>query len=139
MKLSGVKAMIGKVMAISLVAGAFALVAPGKAEAQQFGLGVRIGPSYSDEGRWDGYDRARYERQREAIAQHEAWERHQAWEQQGRWEHARERDRDRNWGYDRDRDREYDRDRERGHDRDRGQGGYAAPFGYTAPRGYYGR
>lgn len=129
MKLSGVKAMVGKVMAISLVAGAFALAAPGKAEAQQFGLGERIGPSYNDGGRWDGYDRTRYERQREAIAQHEAWERHQAREQHERWEHARE--------YDRDGDRGYDGDGDRGYDR--GQGGYPAPYGYAAPRGYYGR
>lgn len=117
MKLSGVKSIVGKVMAIGLVAGAVALASPAKAQAQQYG----IGPSYHDADRWDGYGRSRYEREREAIARHEAWERHQ------RWEHARE----------------YDHDRGRGYDRDRAPYGYAAPDGYgygnNDQRGYFGR
>ncbi len=122
MKLSGVKAMVSKVMAVGLVAGAFALVAPVKAEAQQYGIGVQIGPSGYEQGRWNGYEGERYERQREAIERHEAWERQRAWEQHERWEHAREYYRGR--GYDRDDDRR---------DYDRGQ------YGYAVPRGYYGR
>lgn len=123
MKLTGVRAMIGKVMAIGLVAGAFALVAPAKAEAQQYGPGDQIGPGYSDGGQWDGYNGGRYERRREAIAQQEAWQRHQAHEQHERWEHAREGGR----GYDRDGDRGY------------GQNVYPAPYGYAGQGGYYGR
>ena len=86
MKLSNVKAMFGKVMAIGLVAGAVALVAPVKAEAQQFAVGVQYGPAYRYEGRHDFYERERIEREREAIARQEAWQRHEAWVRHERWE-----------------------------------------------------
>jgi hypothetical protein len=46
MKLANVKAMVAKVMTIGLLAGAFALVAPAKAQAQAFGFGVEVGPHY---------------------------------------------------------------------------------------------
>ncbi len=126
MKLSNVTVMVGKVMTIGLVAGAVALVAPAKADAQQVVFGVQYGaPYYQDYGetRRDYYRHEQWERERErqaAIAQHEAWERQQAWdrhEQHERWEHAR--------GYD------------RGYDRD---GGYRnGTYGYAVPQGYYGR
>jgi len=67
MKLSGVKAMVGKVMTIGLVAGAFALIASTGAQAQQYGQGGQIGSPYYDGGRWDGYNRSRYAREREAM------------------------------------------------------------------------
>ncbi len=128
MTISGVKAMVGKMIAIGLVAGAVALVAPAKAEAQHFAIGVQFGPSYHDEGRRDYYERERYERERAAIAQHEAWERHERWEQherRERWERAREYGRDRGYsGYGDQNGYGYN-----------GQNGY----GYNTPNGYYGR
>jgi len=130
MKLSGVKSMVGKVMTIGLVAGAFALIAATGAQAQQYGQGGQTGSPYYDGGRWDGYDRGRYAREREAMARREAWERHEAREQHERWEHSR--------GHDRDDDRGYDRDRSnRGYDRNGAQYGYPGP--YVTPDGYGGR
>jgi hypothetical protein len=112
MTLTSVKSMLMKGVTVCLVAGAVALAAPAKAQAQEFAVGVQFGsPSY---GYYTGdyYARQRYEelcRQRafeaqQAYARHEAWERHEAFE-------YRDRDRDR-----RDRDdhrdhRDWDRDR----------------------------
>lgn len=125
MKLTGIKAMVGKAMAIGLVAGAVALVAPAKAQAQGFGIGVQIGNGYYDGGGRGYYEGERYERQREAWARHEAHEREEqreAWERQERHEqHERA---------------------ERAEQYNRGGYGYAAPYGYNngyAQRGYYGR
>ena len=125
MKLSNVKAIVGKAMTIGLVAGAMALIAPARAHAQQFAIGVQFGHPYpydAYDARRDFYERERFEREREAMAQREAWarheahERHEAWERQERWEHARDFDRG-----------EHARDFDR------------APYGYDAQRGYYGR
>jgi hypothetical protein len=103
MKLANVKSMLVKGMTVGLLAGAVALVAPAKAQAQQFAVGVQFGsPGYSYYNPGDYYARQRYEelcRQRafeaqQAYARHEAWERHEAFERQEA--HGR-------FGYDRDR------------------------------------
>ena len=97
MTIPNVKAMVVKAITVGLVAGALAMVAPAKAEAQHFTFGVQVGgPVYGYQG---GYDRERYEaycRQQEyvrqqanlrqqAFLQHDAWERHEheAWEHGG--------------------------------------------------------
>ena len=97
MKLTNVKAMVAKGLTVGLLAGAFVLAAPAKAEAQ-ISFGVQFGtPVYN--GYNDYYARQRYEQYRrqqayeaqqewarqQAWAQHEAWERHEAWEQQRRY------------------------------------------------------
>ncbi len=128
MKLSGVKAMAGKVLTIGLVAGALALVASTKAQAQGYGRGGQIESPYYDSGRWDHYDRDRYARQREAIAQREAWKRHEAWEQHERWEHSHRHNRDDDRGW-----------RNPNYDRNGGQYGYPGAYGYATPDGYGGR
>jgi hypothetical protein len=43
MKITNVKAMVAKVFTVGLLAGAFAIAAPSKADAQ-VGFGVRVGP-----------------------------------------------------------------------------------------------
>ena len=102
MKLTKMKAMVAKVMAVGLAAGALALAAPQKAEAQvSFGVQVgyppvyAYGPGYAYPpdyyARRDYYERLRIQREREA------WERHEA------WEHRRD--------FDRRHDRDWDRDR----------------------------
>lgn len=64
MKITNVKAMIAKGVTVGLLAGAFVLAAPAKAEAQRFVVGVQVGyPHY------DYYDHARFERER----RHEEW------------------------------------------------------------------
>jgi hypothetical protein len=131
MKLTNVKALIATSLTTGLLAGAFVLTAPAKANAQQFAVGVQFGsPSYGDGYGYDStrdyYARQRYEelcRQRAfaaqqayarqlAWAQHEAWERHEARERQqafGRFGYEyRGRDRDRGG---RDDHRDWDRDR----------------------------
>jgi enoyl-CoA hydratase/carnithine racemase len=105
MKLTSVKSMVMKGVTVSLVAGAIALAAPVKAQAQQFAVGVQFGsPSYGYSA--DYYARQRYEelcRQRafaaqqayareQARAQHEAWERREAFERRDR-DHRRDWDR----------------------------------------------
>jgi hypothetical protein len=125
MKLTSVKSMLMKGVTVGLVAGAVALAAPAKAQAQQFAVGVQFGsPGYGYVVPGDYYARQRYEelcRQRafeaqqayarqQAWAQHEAWERHEAFERQeayGRfgYEHG-DRDRDRR---DHDDHRDWDR------------------------------
>ena len=111
MKLTSVKSMLKKGLAVGLLSGAVALAAPAKAEAQRFAVGVQFGSPYPYYG-GDYYARQRYEeycRQR-AWAQHEALERHEAWERQqayARYAYAY-RDHDRR---DHDDHRDWDRDR----------------------------
>jgi hypothetical protein len=124
MKITSVKAMLAKGMTVGLLMGAFAMVAPAKAQAQvvvgvQFGRpGYPVYPAYAYDR--DYYERLRCEQARQAQiyaeqqayarqqawAQHEAWERHEreeAWERQ----HAYGRHVDYGW---RDRDNHHDRD-----------------------------
>jgi hypothetical protein len=100
MKLTSVKSMVMKGVTVGLVAGAVALAAPAKAQAQQFGVGVQFGsPGYGYVAPRDYYARQRYEelcRQR-AFAAQQAYARQQAWERHEAFEH-RDRDRDhRDW------------------------------------------
>jgi hypothetical protein len=103
--------MIAKGVTVGLLAGAFALAGPAKAQAQQWGVGVQFGspyaaPYYGDPR--DYYARERYEayRRQQAWAQHEAWERQQAY---SRYAYGyRDHDRDRR---DHDDHRDWDRDR----------------------------
>jgi hypothetical protein len=122
MKLTVVKSMVIKGVTVGLVAGAVALAAPAKAQAQQFAVGVQFGsPGYGYYGHEDYYAQ-RYEElcrerafaaqqaylRQQAWAQHEARERHEAWGRQqafGRYGNGY-RDRDR-----RDRDDRADWDR----------------------------
>ena len=104
MMLTNVKSMVAKAMAVGMVAGAFALATPQKAEAQvSFGVQVGYPPVYAYGpgyyARRD-YDRLRYEEEcrRAEFARREAWERHEAWE----------RERDRRFDH---HDRDWDRDR----------------------------
>ena len=108
--------MVAKVMTAGLLAGAFVLVAPVKAEAQDFGIGVQIGYPHYDYSHRDYYEHQRFEEERrEAYARQQeflrqqAWQRQQAWERQQAyarheaWEHSREyRDRDDRFRGDRD-------------------------------------
>jgi hypothetical protein len=96
MKTANVKAMVAKVMTVGLLAGAFVMVAPAKAEAQGLQVGVRFGGPvfYGDDGRrwyWE------HERQEEFAREH-AYARHERVE-------AFERQRAYGYGF-------------RGHDRD---------------------
>ena len=62
MKLTSVKSMIAKGVTVGLLAGAVALAAPAKAEAQQFAVGVQFGsPAYGYCSSGDYYARQRYE------------------------------------------------------------------------------
>lgn len=66
MKLANVKSMVAKGVTVALLTGAFAMVAPVKAEAQQFAVGVRVGyPPYA-RGYYgpDYYARLRFEQER---------------------------------------------------------------------------
>jgi hypothetical protein len=85
------KAMVAKVMAVGMVAGAVAMFAPAKAQAQvvfnaQFGRPAVVAPGYGFDARHDFdarrdyYERERFERERiaemerrEAIRRHEEW------------------------------------------------------------------
>ena len=102
MKLTSVKSMMAKGITVGLLAGAIALAAPAKAEAQQFAVGVRFGsPAYSYVAPADYYARQRYEAYcREQVRlQHEAWVRQQAWERQHAYAYRDRRDHDdhRDW------------------------------------------
>lgn len=131
MKLTNVKAMVAKSLTVGLLAGAFVLAAPAKADAQQFAIGVQFGaPVYNgyDNGYNDFYARQRYEQIRrqqafeaqqayarqQAWAQHEAWERHEAFERQEAYGRRFEGDHDRGR-----RDRDDHRDWNRRGDDDR--------------------
>jgi hypothetical protein len=110
MKLTSVKSMVMKGVTVGLIAGAFALAAPAKAQAQQFAVGVQFGsPGYGYAAPGDYYARQRYEelcRQR-AFAAQQAYARQQAWAQREAFERheAIERQEAYGRGYDRDRDR----------------------------------
>jgi hypothetical protein len=82
MKLTSVKSMMAKGVTVGLLAGAMALAAPAKAEAQQFAVGVQFGsPAYGYVAPGDYYARQRYEAycREQARLQHEAWVRQQAY------------------------------------------------------------
>jgi hypothetical protein len=119
MKLTSIKTLVVKGLTAGLLAGAFVLAAPAKANAQQFVVGVQFGsPNYGygygyDNPR-DYYARQRYEelcRQRafaaqQAYARQQAWAQHEAFERREAFEY---RDRDRR---DRGHHRDWDRDRD---------------------------
>jgi hypothetical protein len=69
MKSTNVKAMVAKVMMVGLLAGAFVMAAPAKADAQQFGAVVEVGYPHLDYSRRDYVEFQR----REAIRRHEEW------------------------------------------------------------------
>jgi spore germination protein YaaH len=110
MKLTSVKSMVMNSLTVGLVAGAVALAAPAKAQAQQFAVGVQFGsPAYGYGVPADYYARQRYEelcRQRafaaqqayarqQARVQHDAWERHEAFQYRDRRDRNDHRDWDR--------------------------------------------
>jgi hypothetical protein len=86
MKLTNVKAMVVKAMTVGMLAGAFILAAPAKAQAQGFGVRVQVAyPPYSR----DYYERLRFERERrDAFLRQHAWFRHQAWERDHRHDYG---------------------------------------------------
>jgi hypothetical protein len=69
MKCTKVKAMVAKGVTVGLLAGAFVLAAPAKADAQQFAVGVQVGYPHYDYARRDYYDHLRFEQER----RHEEW------------------------------------------------------------------
>jgi hypothetical protein len=74
MKSTNVKAMVTKVMTVGLLAGAFVMAAPAKADAQQFGAVVEVGYPHNDYSRRAFYERQRIEQERrEAIRRHDEW------------------------------------------------------------------
>jgi hypothetical protein len=80
MKSTNVKAMVAKVMTAGLLAGAFVMTVPTKAEAQQFGAVVEVGYPHYDYSRRDYYERQRIEAERRAeVARLKAIRRHEAW------------------------------------------------------------
>ena len=106
MTVNNVKAMVAKGVTVVLLAGAFALAGPAKADAQQFAMGVQVGSPYFG---GDYYARQRYEayRRQQAWIQHErqeAWQRQQAYNRYayGYRDHDR-RDHDDHRDWDRDR------------------------------------
>jgi hypothetical protein len=82
MKSTSVKAMVAKMMTVGLLAGAVAMVAPAKAQAQQFVVSAQFGApapvrfdarrDYYEHLRIEEARRAEFER-REAIRRHEEW------------------------------------------------------------------
>jgi hypothetical protein len=82
MKITNVKAMVAKGVTVGLLAGAFVLAAPAKADAQQFA--VRVGyPHYYGP---DYYARLRFEQERrhaEWVRAHEFGRYHYGY--RGRW------------------------------------------------------
>lgn len=96
MKITNVKAMVAKGVTVGLLAGAFVLAAPAKADAQQFAVGVRVGypaygyPAYGYPARGyygpDYYARQRFEQERrhaEWVRAHEYNRYH--YDHRGRW------------------------------------------------------
>jgi hypothetical protein len=69
MKITSVKAMVAKGVTVGLLAGAFVLAAPTKADAQQFVVGVQVGYPHYGYARRDYYDHVRFEQER----RHEVW------------------------------------------------------------------
>jgi hypothetical protein len=92
MKITNVKAMVAKGVTVGLLAGAFVLAAPAKADAQQFAVGVQVGypayyghPAYRYYGS-DYYARLRFEQERrhaEWVRAHEFDRYHH--DHRGRW------------------------------------------------------
>jgi hypothetical protein len=86
MKITNVKAMVAKGVTVGLLAGAFVLAAPAKADAQQFGVGVQVGsPHYYGP---DYYARLRFEQERrhaEWVRAHEFNRYHHGYGNRGRW------------------------------------------------------
>ena len=79
MKVMNVKAMVAKVMTVGLLAGAFAVAAPVKADAQGFAVGVQVGYPRYDYSLRDYYDHLRFEEaRRAAFIRQQEWERRQA-------------------------------------------------------------
>jgi hypothetical protein len=73
MTIPNVKAMVAKVMTVGLLAGAFALAAPAKAQAETF-VSVGVGyPHYVARPGFFSFE------QREAIRRHEEFVRHEEW------------------------------------------------------------
>jgi hypothetical protein len=102
MKVMNVKAMVAKVMTAGLLAGAFALAAPVKAEAQGFAVGVQVGYPQYDYSRRDHYDHLRFEQERrESYLRQQEWQRRQAFIRHEAWQrreaYLRHRDHDRFW------------------------------------------
>lgn len=64
MKITNVKAMVAKGVTVGLLAGAFVLAAPAKANAQQFTVGVQVGYPYHGYYGPDYYARLRFEQER---------------------------------------------------------------------------
>jgi len=80
---TNVKAMVAKVMAVGLVAGAVVLATPQQAQAQGFAVGVQVGYPHYDYSRRDYYERQRFEAERRAeFERREAYLRHEAWERE---------------------------------------------------------
>jgi hypothetical protein len=74
MKVTNVKAMVAKGVTVGLLAGAFVLAIPAKADAQQFAVGVQVGSPHYDHARRDYYDHLRFEQERrreERVRAHE--------------------------------------------------------------------
>lgn len=123
MKLTNVKAMVAKSLTVGLLAGAFVLAAPAKADAQQFAVGIQFGSpnygSYRDyyaQQRYDQYRQQQAYEAQEAYARQQAWAQHEAWERQQAYARY-----DNGYAYgDRDRDRR-DRDDHRDGDHDGGR------------------
>jgi hypothetical protein len=87
MKITNVKAMVAKGVTVGLLAGAFVLAAPAKANAEQFAVGVQVGyPNYHGYYGPDYYARLRFEQER----RHAEWVRSQEfyryhYDHRGRW------------------------------------------------------
>jgi predicted GNAT superfamily acetyltransferase len=69
MKITNVKAMVAKGVTVGLLAGAFVLAAPAKADAQQVAVGVQVGYPQGGYARRDYYSHLRFEQER----RHEGW------------------------------------------------------------------
>jgi hypothetical protein len=74
MTIPNVKAMVAKVMTVGLLAGAFTLATPAKAQAETF-VGVQVGYPHYDNARRDYFEFQR----REAFRRHEEFVRHEEW------------------------------------------------------------
>jgi hypothetical protein len=72
----GMKAMVAKAMAVGMLAGAVAIFAPAKAQAQQVVFNAQFGrPAVVVDARHDYFERERIAemQRREAIRRHEEW------------------------------------------------------------------
>ena len=92
MKSTNVKAMVAKFMTAGLLAGAFVMAVPTKAQAQQFGAVVEVGYPHLDYSRRDFNERQRIEAERRAeFERREAMRRHEEWMRMHRF-HGNDRD-----------------------------------------------